>query len=127
MSNYAYVSEEDQPLVDLLNKLTKSNVTLQDYDDWIDGGDGYPRFDRAVKRLLKPYISRRTWNDLDNSVDYGLVKALEYALGIMDNLAPYDIDFMVKRKVPTLKQSIVNAVKKGYIDPLDPDVVSALI
>ena len=69
-------SPEDQLLVDRLNELTGANLTLQDFDDWLEGGLAYAKFDAIVYELL----GEELLNELE--IVARVVAGLAYALGI---------------------------------------------
>lgn len=104
---YEYATDEDQPMIDRMNRELGLHLTLQDYDDWLDGGLGYDRFDNAVGRLLGPGV-------------YGVVEkaartdyAFLYAMGVATDPIIGGVDLR-KLGVTVLKER--PAPKRVFID-----------
>lgn len=49
-----YATAEDQSMIDKMNSFLELTdpLTLQDYDDWLDAGTGFAKFDDAVRSIL---------------------------------------------------------------------------
>ena len=96
----------DSESIDKLNKLTNSNLSLQDYDDWFEGGEGFDKFEDAVKDLLgqEMFDKAETFGDLPGALNIALGFIPFTSTSRTHGIQPEDYYW---------KQ----AIKKGYIDP----------
>ena len=123
-----YVGEKDQPIVDRLNELFGTKLTLQNYEDWFDGGETYVRFDRTVRKLF----TKKQWKALEQ-MD-GAPQALRYRLGFVSNSfthvhgTPFDLAEIGIKPI-TQREIIAARIRRGEttLDNISAGDLSSLV